>query len=393
MSLIHGALAIVGILIIAALFCKDKKKIKIKNVALMLGSQLILTFVFLQTDAGLTVLNSISKFFAWLTVQGMAGVNFVFGGVTINNGAVVFFLNVLMPLVFISALIGILNYIGILQFIVKWVGFGLNKITGMGDLESYVPMATTLLGSPQVFITIKDQIKNADYEQLFTICLTVISGISASMLAAYSTMIEGKYVVVAVLLNIFSGLIISALMNPYEKKSSAVVKEEKTEKEPFFQMLGDYISAGFNLVLIVAAMVVGFISLITFLNSTCAAITGITFTKILGYVFSPIAAAIGVPLKDCLDVGSIMATKLLTNEFVAMGQVTKLTPQLTTKAVAMISVYLVSFVNFGTLGIISGTIKSIDEGKATYVAKFSMKLILGGTLAGLLSATITGIFF
>lgn len=393
MSILHGGCAIAGLLFIASLFCKDKKKIKFKNIVIMLAVQLILTFVFLQTTVGLSILNSISSFFGWLTAQGMADVEFVFGGIEIKNGASVFFLNVLCPLVFISALIGILNYLGVLQFVVKWVGIGINKITGMGDLESYVPIATTLFGSPQVFITIKEQIKNADYEQLFTICLTVISGMSASMLASYVTMIEGKYVVVAVLLNLFSGLIVSALMNPYEKKENKVVQETKEEKEPFFQMLGDYISSGFNLVVIVSAMVIGFISLISFLNNTFLALTGMTFTGILGYVFSPIAAGIGVPLKDSLEVGSLMATKLLTNEFVAMGQVADLTGILSTKSIAMISVYLVSFVNFGTLGIISGTIKSIDESKAVDVAKFSIKLIVGGTIAGLLSATVVGIFF
>ena len=182
-------------------------------------------------------------------------------------------------------------------------------------------------------------------------------------------------------------------MNPYEKKENKVVQETKEEKEPFFQMLGDYISSGFNLVVIVSAMVIGFISLISFLNNTFFALTGMTFTGILGYVFSPIAAGIGVPLKDSLEVGSLMATKLLTNEFVAMGQVADLTGILSTKSIAMISVYLVSFVNFGTLGIISGTIKSIDESKAVDVAKFSIKLIVGGTIAGLLSATVVGIFF
>ena len=393
MSIVHGGCAIAGILLIASLFCKNKKKIVFKNILIMLAIQLVLTFVFLQTNVGLTILDGVSSFFGWLTAQGMAGVEFVFGGITLKSGATVFFLHVLCPLVFISALIGILNYLGILQFVVKWVGYIINKVTGMGDLESYVPIATTMLGSPQVFITIKEQIKQADYQQLFTICLTVISGMSASMLAAYVTMIEGKYVVVAVLLNMFSGLIISALMNPYEKKENNVVEETKEEKQPFFQMLGDYISSGFNLVVIVSAMVIGFISLITFLNNTFLAFTGMTFTKILGYVFSPIAVGIGVPMKDSLEIGSLMATKLLTNEFVAMGQVGGLTSVLSTKSIAMISVYLVSFVNFGTLGIISGTIKSIDESKAVDVAKFSIKLIVGGTLAGLLSATIVGIFF
>ena len=393
MSIIHGGFAIATILFTASLFCKDKKKIIFKNIIVMLALQLVLTFVFLHTDAGLTILNSISSFFRWLIAQGMAGVEFVFGGVEIKAGTTVFFLNVLCPLVFISALIGILKYFGILQFIVKWGGKIINKITGMGELESYVSIATTMLGFPQVFLTIEEQIKKAHPEQLLTICLTVISGMSVSMLAAYMTMIEGKYVVIAVFLNLFSGLIISALMNPYETKEEQMMEENKEERVPFFQMLGDCMTTGFNLVLIVAAMVIGFISLISFLNNAFLAFTGMTFTNILGYIFSPIAIGIGIPIQDSLEVGNLMATKILTNEIVAMGQVPNLMNVLSPKSIAMISVHLVSFVNFGSLGIVAGTIKSIDESKSKEVAKFTWRLMIGGTLAGLLSAAIVGIFF
>lgn len=395
MGIIRGLIGLAVIFFIAFLFCKEKKSIKYKNIILMVVVQVVLTFLLLNTSVGLTVLSAISNFFTWLTAQGMTGCNFVFGGIQIGKGASVFFFNVLMPLVFISALIGILKWLGVLDFIVKWIGWIFNKVTGLGEVESYVPIATTLLGSPQIFMTIKSQIKKMNYNQLFTVCLTVISGMSASMLASYMTMIDGKYVVIAVVLNLFSGLIISAIMNPYDEKIATADEEESEEKKeraPFFSMLGDYISSGFDLAIIVAAMCIGFISLISFLNNGLAAICGISFTDILGYVFAPIACVIGVPLQDAVRIGGLMATKLLTNEFVAMGQVAGITT-LTAKSVAMISVYLVSFVNFGTLGIISGAVKSISDEKATDVAKFSLKLILGGTLAGLLSATIVGVFF
>lgn len=397
MSIIRGLIGLAVIFFIAFLFCKEKKSIKYKNIVLMVVVQVVLTFLLLNTSVGLTILTAISNFFTWLTAQGMAGCNFVFGGIEVSKGSSVFFFNVLMPLVFISALIGILKWLGILDFIVKWIGWIFNKVTGLGEVESYVPIATTLLGSPQIFMTIQSQIRKMNFNQLFTVCLTVISGMSASMLASYMTMIDGKYVVIAVVLNLFSGLIISAIMNPYDEKIATADEEEKEsegkkEREPFFSMLGDYISSGFDLAIIVAAMCIGFIALISFLNNGLAAICGISFTDILGYVFAPIAYVIGVPLQDVVRIGGLMATKLLTNEFVAMGQVASMTT-LTAKSVAMISVYLVSFVNFGTLGIISGAVKSISGEKAKDVAKFSLKLILGGTLAGLLSAAIVEIFF
>ena len=99
----------------------------------------------------------------------------------------------------------------------------------------------------------------------------------------------------------------------------------------------------------------------------------------------------GVPVNESAKVGSVMATKLLTNEFVAMGSLGKL--HLTTKAYAIIASYCVSFANFGTVGIITGSIKAISEKQGNMVAKFSMKLLIGATLASVLTATIVGCFF
>lgn len=395
-GVIRGIVALLFIAAVALIFSPERKKVRYKNTVIMIIVQLATTFLLLQTTIGLSMLSSVSKFFSWLMDQGITGVEFVFGGIVLEQGATVFFLHVLMPLVFISALIGILNYIGILSFVIKWVGWVINKITGMGELESYVPIATTLLGSPQVFITIKDQIPKLSSNQLFTVCMAVMSSASAAMLASYMTMIEGKYVVVAVFLNFLSGLVISGLLNPYDGQAEATDSDEldtPKEKEPFFQMLGDYITSGFNLAVIVAAMVIGFIAIISFLNNGLSILIGISFTDIIGYILAPVAYMIGIPSEDIVTVGGIMATKLLTNEFVAMGEISQIASQLSTKSVAMISVYLVSFANFGTLGIISGAIKSIDESKVTDIAKFSLKLILGGTLAGLLTATIVGFFF
>jgi nucleoside transport protein len=210
------------------------------------------------------------------------------------------------------------------------------------------------------------------------------------------TMVPGQFVVVAVFLNIFSALIISCIVNPYDPKEVNIGKiemENDEEKEPFFQVLGTYILDGFKLAVIVAAMLIGFISLVTLLNNSFDYLFSITFTEILGWVFSPMAFLIGIPFDEMVKVGGIMATKLITNEFVAMGELAKVAETLSPKAHAMISTYLISFANFGTLGIVSGSIKAIDMNQGKIVAKHSIKLLVGATMASMLTATIVGLFF
>lgn len=387
------------VLVIGWLVSSDRKHIKFKKMGIMFVLQLVISFLCLNTSGGIKAMGAISSFFNWLMIQAAGGINFVFGGLVIQKGASVFFLNVLMPIVFISALVGILNYLKILPFIIKWTGYLLNKLAGMGELESYFAVSTAILGQPEVFLTIKDTIPKLNEKRLYTICASAMSAVSAAVLASYMQLVPGKFVVTAVFLNILSALIVSCIINPYDvtdEENQAVNAESATSdltKEPFFQVVGNYIQDGFNLAITVAAMLIGFVALVTFLNSTCMALIHVSFTQILGYIFSPIAYLMGVPVKDIQQVGSLMATKMLTNEFVALGELHKIVHALSPKAVAIISSYLISFANFSVIGIITGAIKSISAKQGAFVAKFSMKLLLGATLASILTGTIVGLYF
>ena len=156
-------------------------------------------------------------------------------------------------------------------------------------------------------------------------------------------------------------------------------------------MLGEYILAGFKVAIIVAAMLIGFIALISGLNALFAAILGISFQGILGYIFYPIAWVMGVPSSEALQVGSIMATKLVSNEFVAMMDLQKIASSLSPRAEGILSVFLVSFANFSSIGIIAGAIKGLNEEQGNVVSRFGLKLVYGSTLVSVLSASIAAL--
>ncbi|WP_275935083.1 nucleoside transporter C-terminal domain-containing protein, partial [Oenococcus oeni] len=139
---------------------------------------------------------------------------------------------------------------------------------------------------------------------LYTISASAMSAVSAAMLASYMKLVPGKFVVVAVFLNILSALIISSIVNPYiPEKEDKLVEISKGNAEPFFQVLGNYIVDGFQLAITVAAMLIGFVALVTFLNNSFLAVINISFTSLIGYIFAPIAFLMGVPTSDILKVG------------------------------------------------------------------------------------------
>lgn len=146
---------VAAVFLLAYLVSNDRKKIKYRPILTMLGLQLILTYFLLNTGVGLVIIKGISKLFEKLLGYAGAGIDFVFGGLA-NEAAMPFFLNVLLPIVFISVLIGIAQHFRILPFIIKWVGFALSKVNGLGRLESYNAVASAVFGQSEVFISVKN---------------------------------------------------------------------------------------------------------------------------------------------------------------------------------------------------------------------------------------------
>ncbi|GHK84111.1 nucleoside permease [Escherichia coli] len=327
---LHFVLALAVVAILALLVSSDRKKIRIRYVIQLLVIEVLLAWFFLNSDVGLGFVKGFSEMFEKLLGFANEGTNFVFGSMN-DQGLAFFFLKVLCPIVFISALIGILQHIRVLPVIIRAIGFLLSKVNGMGKLESFNAVSSLILGQSENFIAYKDILGKISRNRMYTMAATAMSTVSMSIVGAYMTMLEPKYVVAALVLNMFSTFIVLSLINPYRVDASEenIQMSNLHEGQSFFEMLGEYILAGFKVAIIVAAMLIGFIALIAALNALFATVTGwfgysISFQGILGYIFYPIAWVMGVPSSEALQVGSIMATKLVSNEFVAMMDLQKI---------------------------------------------------------------------
>ncbi|WP_393007257.1 nucleoside permease NupC [Escherichia coli Nissle 1917] len=370
---LHFVLALAVVAILALLVSSDRKKIRIRYVIQLLVIEVLLAWFFLNSDVGLGFVKGFSEMFEKLLGFANEGTNFVFGSMN-DQGLAFFFLKVLCPIVFISALIGILQHIRVLPVIIRAIGFLLSKVNGMGKLESFNAVSSLILGQSENFIAYKDILGKISRNRMYTMAAT------------------------ALVLNMFSTFIVLSLINPYRVDASEenIQMSNLHEGQSFFEMLGEYILAGFKVAIIVAAMLIGFIALIAALNALFATVTGwfgysISFQGILGYIFYPIAWVMGVPSSEALQVGSIMATKLVSNEFVAMMDLQKIASTLSPRAEGIISVFLVSFANFSSIGIIAGAVKGLNEEQGNVVSRFGLKLVYGSTLVSVLSASIAAL--
>lgn len=265
---LHFILAIVVVAILALLVSHNRKQIRIRYVIQLLVIEVLLAWFFLNSDIGLGFVKGFSEMFEKLLGFANEGTNFVFGNMN-DKGLAFFFLKVLCPIVFISALIGILQHIRILPIVIRAIGTVLSKINGMGKLESFNAVSSLILGQSENFIAYKDILGKMSRNRMYTMAATAMSTVSMSIVGAYMTMLQPKYVVAALVLNMFSTFIVLSLINPYrvEESEENLQMSNLHEGQSFFEMLGEYILAGFKVAIIVAAMLIGFIALISALNA------------------------------------------------------------------------------------------------------------------------------
>ncbi len=391
-AILHFLLALVVIFALALLVSHDRKRIRPRFIIQLLIVEAALGWFFLHSAGGQSVVTAVGGFFETLLTYAAQGTNFVFGNMA-DQGLAFIFLGVLCPIVFISALIGILQHWRILPLLIRAVGTLLSKVNGMGKLESFNAVSTLILGQSENFIAYKGILADISAPRMYTMAATAMSTVSLSIVGAYMSMIDAKYVVAALLLNMFSTFIILSIINPTRPENEEQIALDKLhEDQSFFEMLGEYILAGFKVAMIIMAMLIGFIALIAAINALFSAVFGYSFQQLLGYVFYPFAWLVGIPSADALQAASIMATKLVANEFVAMIELKKVAAEMTPRGLGILSVFLVSFANFASIGIVAGAIKGLNEKQGNVVSRFGWKLVYGSTLVSLLSAAFAGLF-
>jgi len=392
-SIIIAIIGIALLLGVAFLMSNDKKNINFKAIIIMIGMQLVASWLLLSTSGGLKVIETVAKAFEKLLSYGYEGINFVVGG-WIPEGGSPFFVNVLLPVVFTAALLSLLTHLKILPYTIKYLGGLLSKVTGLPQVESFNAINSVFFGQSEAVLAIKSQISNLNKNRLFIVSTSAMASVSAALIASYMTMLPAKYVLVGVILNMFSGLIVASIITPVkaDKEDREIVINDMIHTKNIFDAIGTGAIDGGKVTLIVASMLIAYLSLLGLLNGVFNSIFGMDLTTMMGYVFAPFAYLMGIPSSEILTSGSIMGTKLLSNEFAAILQLQPLLDGLSAKGTAVLSTFLVSFANFSSIGIITGAVQAINGAKAKEVSGFGLKLLLVATMASLLSATVAGLF-
>lgn len=404
---------IIGLLVFLAIgfgLSKDRKNINWRSVIVMVVLNLFLAWFLTSFSIGREIIQVAAAGFSSLIDVAKEGISFAFASEYAKGSSTDWFFSVLMPILLVVPLFDILTYIGILPWVIKWIGIILSKITGQPKFESFYSVEMMVLGNTEALAVSSLQLKQMSAKRNLTLAMMSMSCVTAAILASYVQMMPAQYIITAVPLNCINALIVATMLNPLKvdpeedtiatMKSAVAVEsgdvESNGKREPFFSFLGDSILNSGKLILIITANVVAFVALAALIDKLLGLINPqLTLEHILGVIMFPFAWLLGLPVGDAYGMAQYMGTKLITNEFVVMGQVTAkiATTAFSEHYRAVLTVFLTSFANFSTVGMIIGCFKGIVDRKKNEVISANVwYLILSGILVSLLSAAMVGLF-
>lgn len=389
---ILGVFVVMGVVF---LFSPNKKAVKWRPILSLVVVELLITWFMLGTTIGSWVINKIASFFTWLIACASEGIAFVFP-TAMANETVDFFFSALLPIIFIVTFFDILSYFGILTWIIDKGGWVISKVSRLPKLESFFSIQMMFLGNTEALAVIRDQLSVLKDNRLLTFGIMSMSSISGSIIGAYLSMVPAEYVFSAIPLNCLNALILVSILNPVHvpQEDDIIYIPPKSEKKDFFSTISNSMLVGMNMVIVILAMVIGYVALTAGLNGILGVIVhGLTIQKIFSFIFSPFAFLLGLPVHDAMYVAQLMGIKLATNEFVAMMDLKNNLDTLPPHTIAVATTFLTSFANFSTVGMIYGTYNSVlSEGKSAIIGKNVWKLLVSGIAVSLLSAMIVGLF-
>ncbi|PSW02604.1 NupC/NupG family nucleoside CNT transporter [Photobacterium lipolyticum] len=415
MSVFMSLVGIVVLLGLAVLLSDNRKAINLRTVGGAFAIQFLLGAFVLYVPVGRDVLYGMSQGVANVIGYGNDGINFLFGGLTsdkmfevFGGGGFVFALRVLPVIVFFSALISVLYYLGVMQIVINALGGGLQKALGTSRAESMSATANIFVGQTEAPLVIRPFVPKMTQSELFAVMCGGLASVAGGVLAGYASMgVPLEYLIAASFMAAPGGLLFAKIIKPETEtpieQLAGDADDEADKPANVIDAAAAGASSGMQLALNVGAMLLAFIGLIALVNGLLGGVGGwfgmpeLTLELILGYVFSPLAFLIGVPWEEATIAGSFIGQKLIVNEFVAylnfapyLGEAAEVI--LSEKTKAIISFALCGFANLSSVAILLGGLGGLAPSRRHDIARFGMKAVAAGTLSNLMSATIAGLF-
>ncbi len=410
----NSFLGIIVILLVAYLLSSNRKSIRWRTVGGAFAIQLALGAFVLYVPFGQDVLYAVAQGVSTVISYTNAGIDFMFGGLLSENTGFVFAIQVLSVIVFFSSLISVLYYLGIMKWIIKILGGGLQKAIGSSRPESMSAAANVFVGQTEAPMMVRPFIASMTKSELFAVMVGGMASVSGSVLAGYAGVgVELKYLIAASFMAAPAGLLMAKIIIPETEKPredldsiierSEAAGAEKVQQEERSVNVIDAAAAGASsgvqLAINVGAMLIAFVALIALVNGLFGWVGSLfgypdlSLQELFGYIFQPVAYVLGVSWDEAQLAGSFIGQKLVINEFVAYLDFIKYKDQLSPHSQVIITFVLCGFANFSSIAILLGGLGGMAPSRRHDIARLGIKALIAATLANMMSAAIAGFFF
>ncbi len=392
-----GVVGLVVILGIAYAFSTDRKKVNRRLILWGLILQFSFALLVMKWSVGQRVFAGISNAVKLGLEKADAGAAFLFGPLANSeNLGFIFAFKALPTIIYISSFFSVLYYLGILQKMVLFMAKIMVRTMGTSGAEALSTAANVFMGQTEAPLVVRPYIASMTYSELCTLMVGGMATISGGMMAAYISMgIEAEFLLAASVMNAPAAIVMAKILVPETgtplTKGEVKLKVERTEVN-IIDAAARGAGAGLNLALNVGAMLIAFLSLVALVNWPLQYFD-LSLERIFAWIFAPLAYVMGVPWEDANQVGSLFGKKLIVNEFVAYADLIqmKAADVLAPRSELIATYALCGFANLGSIGIQLGGIGGIAPTRKSDLAKLGLRVVLGGSLATFMTATIAGL--
>ena len=402
MTFLISILGMVCLLAIALAFSTNRKAINLRTTGFAFALQIILGGFALFVPFGKTVLNHLSQGISQIFQYGNYGIEFLFGDIARGSLGFIFAFNVLPVIIFFSSFIAVLYHLGIMSWIIRIIGGGLQKLLATTKAESMSATANIFVSQTEAPVVVRPYLPTMSRSELFAVMVGGMASVAGSVLAGYVGLgVELKYLLAASFMAAPGGFLMAKMLYPETEKVVSSGEEEIPAHDRHINVFDAAASGatnGLKLGVNIGAMLLAFISLIALLNGllgwagSLMGFDGLSLQWILGQVFRPIAFLIGVPWAETTIAGSLIGQKLVLNEFVAYVEFSTLKDALSPHTQAVVTFALCGFANFSSIAILLGGLGTMAPGRRSDVANMGLRAVLAAFLANLMSAAIASLF-
>jgi CNT family concentrative nucleoside transporter len=399
---------------LAFLMSSDRHRVEPRTVVVGLGLQFAIAFLALLTPIGTAVFKGAGRFFEMIFAVSGRGAAFVFGPVATkfpdsfdSKSPYVLAVTLVSVIVFMGALTRVLYHLGVLQRIVRAMAWVMRRMLRTSGAESLSAGANVFVGMVEAPLTIRPYVAGLTRSELFCVMTVGMATVAGTVLAVYANFLQGVFgdaaaghLLTASVMSAPAAIVVAKIMVPETGEPATLDADvmpaiDEGDEKPVNVMDAAARGGleGMRLAISVVGLLIAFVALVYMANGILGAVSGgrVTFDKLAGWLFSPIAIGMGIPIKDCVEAGGLMGTKTVLNELLAYEALAEGAGALTPHTTRVMSYALCGFANFGSVAIMIAGIGGIAPKRRADLARLGLLSIVSGTLAAFMTGCWAGL--